>query len=735
MIENSARLPQQLQTAIAGFVASGARIVPEPEAKEILRSTGIAVPPGSAHSDPALAANGLDGDLVLKAVSPTLVHKSDAGGVRVGVAREDLAAEAAAMTAALAAHGHRVDRFLVEAKTDPGHEVIVGAVRTPGVGWVVMVGLGGIFVELFADVSFGIAPLTASDVTEMLSELKGSALLNGARGGVRADIDALVALVLRLGGEGGLLSALPPEVVEVDLNPVIVDAEQAVAVDARMVLDAGSEAGRGTGRPAADGTFERLFRPSRIAVLGASGSGSNIANRYIAGLRRAGFSGTVIPIHPSAERIEGVPAQRSLREVAEPVDYAYVALPAEAVADALTTDPGKLAFAQIISSGFGEVSGGVELERDLVQRMQVQGTRVIGPNCLGMHSSAARVSFIPDPPLDPGGVAVISQSGGLSVDVLRLGAARGIAFHSVTSIGNSSDVDAAELVEFMLDAPDVGVVGMYLESIAAARSILDLLARRGSDKPVVLLAGGRSAAGSRAATSHTGALAGNHRLWPAVCRQGGIALTDTLDEFLDVLLAFATVQVVGPPPAARDAVLFGNGGGASVLATDALARHGFSVPLLPERVVERIESLGLPPGNGLANPIDTPAGTLAVGGGTIAGDLLSIVLEEAPPAILITHLNVGIIQRNLAERYGDVTGTIIRSIAEAHARTDAATQQYLVLKGDGRPDMDQAVAEYTRQAQKLGLPVFRSVDEAGRVARSLIEFQQRRAALVGTATA
>ncbi|MEV0084841.1 acetate--CoA ligase family protein [Saccharopolyspora sp. NPDC050642] len=735
MIENSARLPQQLRTAIAALVASGAQVVPEPEAKEILRSSGIAVPPGGAHADPSVAANGLAGDLVLKAVSPTLVHKSDAGGVRVGIAREDLATEAAAMTAALAAHGHRIDRFLVEAKADPGHEVIVGAVRTPGVGWVVMVGLGGIFVELFADVSFGVAPLTASDVTSMLSELKGTALLSGARGGIRADLDALVSLVLRLGGEGGLLSALPPEVVEVDLNPVIVDSERAVAVDARLVLATGSEAERTAGERAVHGAFGRLFRPRRIAVLGASASGANIANRYIADLRRAGFSGTVIPIHPTAEQIEGLPAQRSLQEVAEPVDYAYVALPAKKVADALTADPGKVAFAQIISSGFGEVAEGIELERDLVRRMEAQGTRVIGPNCLGMHSSAARVSFIPDPPLTAGGVAVVSQSGGLSVDILRLGAARGIAFHSVTSIGNSSDVDAAELVEFMLDDPDVGLVGMYLESIAAARAILDLLARRGSGKPVVLLAGGRTAAGSRAATSHTGALAGNHRLWPAVCRQAGIALTDSLEEFLDVLLAFATVRLDGPPPATRDAVLFGNGGGASVLATDALARHGFSVPALPEPTVERIQSLGLPPGNGLENPIDTPAGTLAVGGGTIAGDLLSIVLESAPPAILITHLNVGIIQRNLAERHGDVTGTIIRSIAAAHARTGAATQQYLVLKGDGRPDMDQAVADYTLQAQRLGLPVFRSVDEAGRVARSLIEFQERRAALVCTATA
>lgn len=714
---------------MAGFLAAGARVVPEPEAKDLLRRAGIAVPRGGAGTDPLAAADGLDGELVLKAVSPTLVHKSDAGGVRVGVAREDLAAEAAAMTAALAAHGHQVDRFLVEEKAAPGHEVIVGAVRTPGVGWVVMLGLGGIFVEVFADVSFGIAPLAASDVRAMLAELKGAALLRGARGGPMADVDALVALVLRVGGVNGLLASLPPEVVEVDLNPVIVTDRGAVAVDARLVLSTVDEAPAAPAR-AAQTDFSHLFRPRTIAVLGASATGTNLANRYLIGLRRSGFEGTVVPIHPTAAEIEGVPARPSLNDAGQPIDYAFVALPAKIVPDALAAAPGTVAFAQVISSGFGEVEEGAALERDLVARMAAQGTRLLGPNCLGMHSSAARVSFVPEPPLSPGGIAVVSQSGGLSVDILRLGEARDLAFHSVTSIGNSADVDAAELVGHLLAEPEVGVIGLYLESLAAGRAVLDLLTRRGASKPVVLLAGGRTAAGSRAATSHTGALTGNHRLWPALCRQAGIALADSLEEFLDVLLAFDTVDLAGPPPTARDAVLFGNGGGASVLATDALARYGFSVPPLPDHTVARIEALELPPGNGLANPIDTPAGTLAVRGGAIAGDLLSLVLDSVAPAVLITHLNVGIIQRNLAETHGDVTGTIIRGIAAAHARAGAGTQQFLVLKGDGRADLDDAIAGYRRLAHQLGLPVFGTVEEAGRVARSLLDFQDRRTAPV-----
>ncbi|SEP37750.1 Acyl-CoA synthetase (NDP forming) [Amycolatopsis saalfeldensis] len=710
---------------MAGFLAAGAPVVPEPEAKDLLRRAGIAVPRGGAHADPLAAAEGLDGALVLKAVCPTLVHKSDAGGVRVGVARRELAAEAAAMTAALAARGHRVDRFLVEEQAGAGHEVIVGAVRTPGVGWAVMLGLGGVFVEVFADVSFGIAPLAAADVRAMLAELKGAALLRGARGGAMADVDALISLVLRVGGENGLLGSLPPEVVEVDLNPVIVTGSGAIAVDARLVLSAVDQEPAAPARTAHT-DFGRLFRPRTIAVLGASATGMNLANRYLAGLRSSGFDGVVIPIHPTAGEIEGLPARPSLDAAGLPIDYAFVALPAKIVPDALAAAPGTVAFAQVISSGFGEVEEGAGLERELIARMAAQGTRLLGPNCLGMHSSAARVSFVPDPPLSPGRIAVVSQSGGLSVDVLRLGEARELAFHSVTSIGNSADVDAAELAGHLLAEPEVEVVGLYLESLAAGRAVLDLLARRGAGKPVVLLAGGRTAAGSRAATSHTGALTGNHRLWPALCRQAGIALADSLEEFLDILLAFDTVDLAGPPATSRDAVLFGNGGGASVLATDALARHGFSVPPLPDDTIARIEALELPPGNGLANPIDTPAGTLAVRGGAIAGELLSLVLDSVAPAVLITHLNVGIIQRNLADTHGDVTGTIIRGVAAAHRKAGAGTQTFLVLKGDGRADLADAIAGYTRLAHRLGLPVFGTVEEAGRVARSLLDFQDRR---------
>lgn len=387
--------------------------------------------------------------------------------------------------------------------------------------------------------------------------------------------------------------------------------------------------------------------------------------------------------------------------------------------EALTAPAGKLRFAQVISSGFSEVSGGADRERELVERMRSQDTRLLGPNCLGTHSSVGQFSFIPNAPLSLGAVGVVSQSGGLSVDVLRLGAARGVRFHSVTSIGNGADLKPAEIVAAMLEDEAVNVIGLYLESLAYAGDILDVVRRSPIRKPIVLLVGGRTENGSRAASSHTGALTGNHRLWPAVARQGGMSLTDSLDQFLDTLAAFQTA-VDRPAPTGDGAILFGNGGGANVLAADALAARGVVLPELPEADQTRIEAIGLPPGNGLTNPLDTPAPTLTVHDGAVAGEILEIAIPAVSPAMVISHFNVGIMHRNLSATHGDIMGRVIDSIA-AVAATHPGALHYLVLKGDGKADVDDLIREYSARAVSAGLPVFGSVEAAAAAGCAVVD--------------
>lgn len=690
----------------------------EAEGKALLAAFNIDVPMGVELELNQVAPEYLQDPLVVKAISRTLVHKSDVGGVKVGVTKDQLAQVQATMAQSLLAGGHDLEGLLVEEMAPAGHEVIVGAVRTPGIGWIVMVGMGGVMVEVFEDVAFGVAPLQPNQIRDMLAELQGMAILQGARGGQQANIDLLVDLLSRFAGPEGLLSVLPDDVQEIDLNPIIVSEDRAVAVDARFVVgDPIAGADTLETKPATD--FAPLFRPQRVAVLGASGSKPNIANRYIRSLIANGYTGDIIPVHPHAESIEGFPTAASLADVGETIDYAYVALPGARVAESLAAGAGKVRFAQVISSGFGEVAEGQELEAQLVDTVRKAGIRLIGPNCLGTHTSPGKVSFIPEAPMTSGSTAVVSQSGGLSVDILRHGSAAGINFHSVISIGNSADISAGELVAEYLSNDEVRVIGLYLESLEYAREVLDVLAASPIRKPMVLLAGGRTAEGSRAASSHTGALTGNHRLWPAVARQAGITLVDTINEFSTALHALSTVDM-HLPSVGHDVVLFGNGGGASVLAADALDREGLATPILPQNVIDELEALDVPPGNGFANPIDVPAGTLAVKKGFVTEDIFNVVLNGVNVPMLITHLNVGIIQRNLGATLGDVTGNIITAIGKFRAETQTATHQILVLKGDGSDRTAQLITDYSARARKMGIPVFANFEDAALAARAVL---------------
>lgn len=718
---------KKLDTVIDSAIQRGYAVLPERDAKGILAQAGIPVPRGVTGRDAAALLGAadeaaLDGPLVLKVVSPDLVHKSDAGGVALGVARDRLAAELASMESQVAAAGFTITEYLLEEEASPGVEMVVGAVRDAAGRFTVMLGVGGVLVELMEDVSFRIAPLEEDDVLDMLAELRGARLLQGHRGEAPKDVAALVDVVLRLAGAEGLLSRLPAEVREVDLNPVRVHGAGAVAVDARMVLGTAPANAQTTGRtPPTD--FTGLLAPTSVAVLGASAKGTNPANLFIRNLRSFGYPGSIHPVHPTATHVESLKAIDSLASVPTPVDYAFVALPAAAVPGALAQGRGKVRFAQVISSGFGETEDGQTLEQELTTVVADSGIRLLGPNCLGTHSPRGRLTFIEDADSTPGSVAVISQSGGLSVDILRLGAARGIRFSAVVSLGNGADVTPSELVAHFLQDPETDVIGLYLESLDASIAVMDVLRQSRAVKPVVLLAGGRTADGARAAQSHTGALAGHHRLWPAVARQGGMVMADSLSDMLNAMLAFQFYDKQADNRGA-DVVLFGNGGGTSVLATDVLERAGLRVPLLPEKTRERLAALDLPPGTSLANPLDAPAWTLAVDGGRVAKLILTSVLETTRPAVVLSHFNVGIIASNTRTLEDDVMAGLIGGVAQARDQCPGA-HHLLVLRPDGKAETDELIAHYQAQANKAGLPAFRDLSEAACAGRALVTHDRR----------
>ncbi|WP_156096551.1 acetate--CoA ligase family protein [Amycolatopsis jejuensis] len=474
--------------------------------------------------------------------------------------------------------------------------------------------------------------------------------------------------------------------------------------------------------------FNPLLHPKTVAVVGASTRGTGIGVDFLRNLRAAGYPGRVYVVHPEATEIEGYPAVRSFAEIPETVDYGYYTVPARALPASLADAAGKLRFAQLVTSGFSETSAaGAELEQQALALARHGGIRILGPNCLGMYSPRSQVTFTDGSPDEPGGCAVISQSGGLSVDIIRRGGRIGVRYSAVVSIGNALDVTPAELLDHFLADDDTLVIGMYLESARHGRELIEKLRSNAGRKPVVLLKGGRTGQGSQAAASHTGAMATDGRVWEGIAAQTGCCLVETLDEFLETLLA-AQLQGHREPPAGG-VVLFGNGGGASVLAADSFDRRGLQLTRFDDTTLRSLEALGLPPGTSVRNPIDAPAPTLRVENGAVAHRILSAALQRPSQTwAVVSHLNLTVmlpahgdpvvnrkVLENLLHAIGDVAGT--------HRETVFA----VVLRSDGQDAAAEAYREYREMLLERGILVFDELEDAARGLANLRHILQVRA--------
>jgi acyl-CoA synthetase (NDP forming) len=404
----------------------------------------------------------------------------------------------------------------------------------------------------------------------------------------------------------------------------------------------------------------------------------------------------------------------------EPVDYAYVAIGARAIPGVLRNAGGRVRFAHVISSGFGEVSSGVDLQAELVASARAGGCRVLGPNSLGLYSPRGGVTFPSGAPRELGTVGVVSQSGGLGTDIVKRGQWRGVRFSGLVTVGNSADIGPVDLLEYYLADPQTQVIGLYLEDVKDGRHFFDVLRRAATPKPVVLLRGGRSSQGRMAAASHTGALASDDRAWLALARQTPCTLVDTVDQFIDALLALQFLPLHAP--ATQRVVLFGNGGGTSVLAADAFAECGLDVALFDAPTLARLEALGLPPGTSVANPIDAPVATLQEDGGRVAGRILDIVCDSPMPDALVMHINLAAF---VGRAGGDPIDNLIQAAVDVKASHSARMHVVIVLRVDGSPELDERRRHHRARILAAGLPVYDELVEAARALSAVRWIEER----------
>ncbi len=701
----------------------------EKAGKELLASFGIDTPQSfvaSSAQDAQARVATLIAPYVVKVVSQDILHKSDSGGVAVGLNNEREVAEAIDRMSALPAIAKaRVEGWLVEEMVPSGLEVAIGGFNDPMFGPVIMLGLGGIYIELLKDVTFRLCPISEADARSMIDDLAAAKLFDGFRGSPAYDREILVQALMQIGGADGLFLTHQDTIEEIDINPLIHTGDRLVAVDARFIGKAENQAARPTSANRTGETvlqhFRPLFEPRTVAVLGASTKDVTIANTFIRRLQEFGFTGEIYPIHPKADEVEGLKSYPSLAQTPQDVDYTYVAIAAERIATSIDVAPGKCRFIQIISAGFEESTEGQAKQDVLLEAARRAKVRLLGPNCLGTYSPRGGLTFPKDAPAEPGNIGVVSQSGGLSTDIIKRGQWRGLRFSGLATIGNSLDVKPVELLQYYLADPATKAIGLYIEDIKNGREFFDALRSTTYPKPVVILRGGATSQGQLAAQSHTGALASGQEAWEAMARQTLVEIVDTVDEFINVLLALQFLELRTTTPT-NNVVLFGNGGGSSVLGADSFARAGLDVSPFTPDVVDDLTALGFPPGTSVTNPIDTPVRSLQEKEGFIAKEILDIVYEKASPDAIAMHLN-------LAAFVGRGTSNPLQNLIDVITQTrkerGAQVHFVLALRSDRSEVLDGMRREYVELARQSGIAVYDEVVDMARSLRAISNLERK----------
>ena len=588
--------------------AAGRDSLTAPEGKLVCDAYGITVPQEGVAASAAEAqkmAGAMGFPVVMKIVSPQILHKTEAGGVIVGVKSAEEAGKAYDTIVANAKKYKSDAQILgvqVQQMIKGGQEVIIGAVTDASFGKLVAFGLGGVLVEVLKDITFRLAPATKADALSMLDGIQAAEMLKGVRGSDPVDREALAHLIV---GVSELVTDFP-EISELDLNPVFASKSGAIAADVRIVVDFAQKPARY--RPAeADvvKSMNRIMQPKAIAVIGASDEAGKIGNSVMKNLINGGYKGEIYPIHPKAAEIMGHKAYKSVKDVAGEIDTAVFAIPAKFVAGALTEcGEKKIAGAVLIPSGFAE-TGNHEGQDELVAIGRKYNIRLMGPNIYGFYYTPANLCATFCTAYDvKGSAALSSQSGGIGMAIIGFSRSAKMGVSAIVGLGNKSDIDEDDLLLFFEQDPNTKVIAQHCEDLKDGRAFAEVAKRVSKKKPVIVLKAGRTSAGAAAASSHTGALAGNDKIYDDVFRQSGVIRARSLRDLLD----FARGVPILPTPKGENVVIITGAGGSGVLLSDACVDNGLKLLKPMPADLDAAFRKFIPPFGAAGNPVDITGG-------------------------------------------------------------------------------------------------------------------------------
>lgn len=472
--------------------------------------------------------------------------------------------------------------------------------------------------------------------------------------------------------------------------------------------------------------IDAIFHPRSVAVVGASANPDTPGYDYVKSLQDFGFKGQIYPVNPKGGEIAGLPAYASLRDLPGDVDFVISCIPSEHIL-ALMRDAGarKAKAVQLFTGRFSETGRpeGADLERKLLDEAKSAGVRLIGPNCMGVLYPAHGLSFRRDMSHQPGVVGFLSQSGNLLFEITHFGEPRGLRFSKAVSYGNALDLNESDFLDYFADDSETKVIGAYVEGVRDGRRFLAALKRASGKKPVVVLKGGRTSAGGRAAASHTAALAGTSRVWEAALTQSGALAVDTVEDMIDMLIAFSYMRPGGVREGGRPRLaMVGAGGGRSVLTADLCEEVGLAVPPLPADVEAKVAERAPDLAGWVTNPVDQ---SILAGSGLGGGQVLEWLDESPEIDLLLANMNeawafgrpnAGEVLSRVADRFIKVAASTKKPYAVALGPSDYSDEERWRLVSESR---DKLVAAH--------VAVFPSVERAVRALALFSGYWSRRA--------
>jgi len=631
---------------------AGTRTLSESESKNILSGYGLPLLPEKSAvtvEEASFAANQLGYPVVLKLCGDAIAHKTERGLVRLRLSNSNDVARAADELLAAATPEDGPVSLLVAPMVSGSRELIVGALRDPVFGATLMLGVGGVMAEVIEDVVFRPLPITEHDARSMVGSLRLQKLLKDFRGESAVSNNELVAALMAVGR-------------------CMINDQRIVSVDSRV----------------SDAHFSALFDPRGVVVAGASSHPGKFGFVSLHNILASGYRGEVAATNLSGETVLDIATVKSIDDLeAGKFDLAFVCTPASTNQDLIRACASKgIKAAFITSAGYGEAGEEGKREEDaLVALGNELGVLIAGPNGQGVVSTPSSLCAQIVAPYPPAGaIAVASQSGNFVSSFQNFARQHQVGISRAVSAGNAASVSVIDYLRWYSTDDATKVSLAYLEGISDGADLIQGFGEVTARKPLVVVKGGATDSGARAAASHTGALAANDRIFDGVCAKTGVVRAVTVEEAFEAAATFATQ----PLPAGPNVVVLTTVGGWGVATADQISRDGVLHLLdLPEDLLSEIDSK-LPPRWSRNNPVDCAGGETR---DTIP-DVMEIVARH-PEVHAVIYLGIGIQsnQARLMRDGGFYPGFGMDRIVSYHEKQDQrfAEAAYELSVATGKP--------------------------------------------------